>query len=620
MTGFTNDNTYINGGDSSGRTPHRIFTILCIVTALALVVVYFYIEGFSKHDNSVIPQFEKALSDGDYNEALELYRQVQDTVLSASPEEADKLEEENDQLAEMERLVSVRVDDICSKVRNERYKPSAEDAAFLSGMQELTTATVSSWLNDLCKEFLLGKIEKPDITFVFNQMSPISNFAATVRPLYSELDLIEMATGDVQNAERHFDSGDYITSVKTYQSVISRNTGFVYDYCSQRLEEIMGIMYEPMIINSEHLLDTFKYYSAEKILSDMAAIFPNDSRTANDLLVATSNTTETVVYNGKVEVLCVRNLIADDDLAKSHGSAVFDKSLTCSEFEKMLQELYKNNFCLVDAEGLADLSNDTYLVETKLTVPVGKKPLIIVIEALDYSAANYGQGFNRRLVLNDQGQVCSEYIDSNGDAVVSRTREAIGILDKFVEEHHDFTYDGAKGVISVAGYESCFGYVISQDEIDDRNSALAQVGFPNVNYSESELNANCASVRSIADVLKDNGWKFASSTYGFINAKQAKMEQIQADMNKWMQQIEPLLGDTHMIVYPNGDYIYGTDPRAVWLKNNGFRIFFGLGPRPYYIYGDNYLYYDRTLITGKTLRNSDLSRLFDASKIVEDHT
>ena len=609
-------------GDSSGvsKTIHRVMAIMCIVAVLILGGTYFYIAGFAKNKVDEVAAFEAALNESDYSRALEIYRSVQDVVLSAPPEEAANMTEENEALAKMEEIVSTKVDNICTRVRYERYTPSLEDEAFLGGMEELTTSIVSNWLNGLCQEFLLGKIEKPDIIFVFNQMSPISNFAATVRPLTAELDMIEMATGDVQNAERHFDDEDYITSVKIYQSVISRNTGFVYDYCTARLEEIMTIMYEPMIINGEHMLETFRYYSAEELLSDMAAIFPNDARCANDLLTATSNTTETAVYHGKVEVLCVRNLIADTDLATSgtFGTSVLEKYLTCTEFERMLEQLYNNNFCLVDAESLAGLDNDTYLVEQDLTVPVGKKPLIIVVEALDYSAVNYGQGLNRRLVLNDQGQVCSEYVDANGDAVVSRTKEAIGILDKFVEEHHDFTYDGAKGVISVSGYESCFGYVVSRDEIDDRNSALATVGHPNVNYSDAEIAANCDTVRTIAETLADTGWKFASSTYGAINAREADMDALQSDMTKWMEQIEPLLGDTHMIVYPNGNYIFGTDERAVYLKNNGFRIFFGIGPRPYYIYGDNYLYYDRTIINGKVLRNSDLSRLFNASQIIED--
>ena len=73
-----------------------------------------------------------------------------------------------------------------------------------------------------------------------------------------------------------------------------------------------------------------------------------------------------------------------------------------------------------------------------------------------------------------------------------------------------------------------------------------------------------------------------------------------------------------MIVYPNGNYIKGTDPRAEYLKGLGFRIFFGIGPNPYYTYGINYLYYDRTLINGANMRDADLSRLFDVYKVYDE--
>jgi hypothetical protein len=72
-----------------------------------------------------------------------------------------------------------------------------------------------------------------------------------------------------------------------------------------------------------------------------------------------------------------------------------------------------------------------------------------------------------------------------------------------------------------------------------------------------------------------------------------------------------------MIVYPGGNYIYGTDPKAEYLKELGFRIFFGIGYNPYYIYGSNYLYYDRLIISDSSLRNTDLSRLFDSSLVLD---
>ena len=62
--------------------------------------------------------------------------------------------------------------------------------------------------------------------------------------------------------------------------------------------------------------------------------------------------------------------------------------------------------------------------------------------------------------------------------VVSRTAEAIGILDVFVEKHPDFTYDGAKGIISVSGYESCFGYVVSREQVKERNKQLNAANLP----------------------------------------------------------------------------------------------------------------------------------------------
>ena len=249
MNTHLNDNIYADSKATPGFVMHRFLWIALVLSIVVLGGVYFYIEGFSTGGNDVVPAFEKAIEDGNYDEALTLYRGVQDTVLSASPDDADKLEEENEQLTRMEEVVSKRVNEIITKVRKDRYKPSSEDVAFLGGMQELTTSIVSLWLSNLSKDFLLGKIEKPDIIFVFNQMSEISNFGATVKPLFGELDSIEMATGDVQNAERHFDDEDYITAVKTYQSVQSRYTGFVHDYSTARLEEILTVMYEPMILN-----------------------------------------------------------------------------------------------------------------------------------------------------------------------------------------------------------------------------------------------------------------------------------------------------------------------------------------------------------------------------------
>lgn len=93
------------------------------------------------------------------------------------------------------------------------------------------------------------------------------------------------------------------------------------------------------------------------------------------------------------------------------------------------------------------------------------------------------------------------------------------------------------------------------------------------------------------------------------------MSEITEDTEKWLNQIGSLLGEVHMVVYPNGEFINGTDERAEYLKNMGFRIFFGIGSQPYYTYGNNYLYYDRAVINFTTLDYTDYEAYFDATVI-----
>ena len=85
------DNVYINNDGNSGGLIHKILAALCILSVIASVAVYSYVEGFAQSENNVVPAFEEALGRGDYDDALSIYRSVQDTVLSAKPEDADKL-------------------------------------------------------------------------------------------------------------------------------------------------------------------------------------------------------------------------------------------------------------------------------------------------------------------------------------------------------------------------------------------------------------------------------------------------------------------------------------------------------------------------------------------------
>ena len=614
------DNIFDNYEKKSVKgTGHIIAAVACMVAIASMVAVLFWLNQSMEIEAGVVPDFETAIDEGRYTDALMLYRDVHDDVVAsdaAADADNTELNIRREQMGQMEEIVNTRLLAIEDQMRSSRYIPTTADIRFMNEMQELTSSRLSVWLNDLATEFLLGTIEKPDLIFIFETLNDVSNVSATTTPLLYEVETIEQARGDVQAAEAAFNQGDYISSVQIYVTVCDQYTGFVYDYSSSRLTEIKEIMYEPMLTEGEHMLERMRYFSAEALLSDLAVIFPDDNRINADLLEATSHTTEVMEYTGTVEVICVRQLIAD----VSRGASNTGLYLTTDEFTRMLNELYENDYVLVDAETMADMSEESFITEVNLTVPVGKKPLIIVLETFDYNVAStYNYGLCTQLSLDEQDHVVGQYVAPDGTLVSGRNLEAIGILDAFVEEHPDFSYDGAKGVISICGYESVFGYVISRDEADDRTAALESIGRPNVEFTDSEIENNRQTVSEIVSVLLDTGWKFASSTYGNINAYEADMDTIVTDTEKWMDQIETLIGDVHIIVYPGGNYIYGTDPRAEYLKSNGFRIFFGMGYNPYHIYGDNYLYYDRSVISEYTLENYDYSRLFDATLVLDSY-
>lgn len=624
MTGFS-AGYHISDTEKRVNKGFSLAAFACGMVLVALVVVIVFLARINAYEDRTIPEFNEAIEAGNYVEALNIYRSVQDKVLADNPDASDNMHDERIRLLnEMESIVQTKVDLICDRILTTRYVPQHSDIDFLDSMQELTASVVAKRLNSLCEEFLLGKIEKPDVTFVFNQLSPISNFSAITAPMLREVDYIETATGDVRVAEKALTTGDYVEAVKRYQLVNSKYEGFVGDYSAQRITDIKTAMYEPMMEEGEHMLETYRYYSAEKLFSDLAAIFPDDDKIHSDLLSATGHTSKTVEWRGHVEVLCVRSLIANTDTAfgVEFGKGDTGLYLTATEFNNLLENMYKKGYVLVDPENMMSATDPGFILERNLTIPEGKKPLVIMIENLSYDPTAYVCGTCRRLVLNDEKQVCGEYAVKSKDGaeeyVVNRTAEAIGILDVFVSNHQDFTYNGSKGIVSIGGYDSCFGYVVAREQIKERNAKLNAANLPLEEYTDEEIQNNRNAVKNIVERLKDTGWKFASCTYGYLpNARKADLAGIVDDTTKWMDRIGTLIPDTHMISYPGGNYIYGTDERAVYLKNNGFRIFFGAGPKPYHIYGDNYLYFDRTIVSPNSMKNYDFSRLFDNSDILD---
>ena len=282
-------------------------------------------------------------------------------------------------------------------------------------------------------------------------------------------------------------------------------------------------------------------------------------------------------YDGVVEHLFFHPVVAYPELAfdgdyKSDG--IDDWMVTAGEYLKILESVYEKGYVLVDiADCWSEQTNEageTRMVKNTLYLPEGKKPLILSYDDVNYYEYMLENGFTYKLILGQDGKLWSWGLDPEGNEVISRDLDAVTILDKFVEEHPDFSPFGAKGCLSLTGYEGILGY---RTQTDKENWTAER---------EANRQKEVEAVKPIVAELKRTGWTFGSHTWGHISLNTRTYETVTADMRKWFDEVGSLVGDTTVLFYPfggrlDGDDVQQTGPAFQWMQQQGFRIFCSVG-------------------------------------------
>ena len=328
-------------------------------------------------------------------------------------------------------------------------------------------------------------------------------------------------------------------------------------------------------------------------------------------------------YNGVVEHLFFHPVIAYPEQAfdGDHMSDGYDDwMVTVGEYNKILQSLYDKGYILVDimdcwSEGTNE-NGQPRMVKNTLYLPEGKKPLIISYDDVNYNLYTLGDGFTYKLIFGEDGKLWSWGLDPDGNEVVSRDLDAITILDKFVEEHPDFSPFGAKGCLSITGYEGILGYRTQTDRenwTDEREAAR-----------QLEIEA----VKPIVAELKRTGWTFGSHTWGHVSLNSRSYETVTNDMQRWFDEVGSLVGDVSVLFYPfggrlDGDDVNQTGPAMEWMVDHGFRIFCSVGIDSWSRCKSdvNAVICDRLHPDGTTLRSAKsrerYMRFYDAADIID---
>ncbi|MDO5541606.1 MAG: hypothetical protein Q4F83_16340 [Eubacteriales bacterium] len=307
---------------------------------------------------------------------------------------------------------------------------------------------------------------------------------------------------------------------------------------------------------AERLAASFDYAAALEEIAKIDEEYSDDDRVISAKIEYQRLQGLMAIYNGSVAHFSVKSLVVDPARAYDNDdmSWYFNNwTLTVDEFKKILQSLYEKNYILIDIQDMiVEIENEDKTTSFALnmpSVPEGKTPIVLSFTEANYYDNMSGNGFSSRLVLDEDGNVQNEYQDSAGQTQIG-AYDVIPIVDEFVEEHPDFSLRGAKGIVSLTGYEGVFGYGIE---------------------------TGASTITAIADRLKETGWQIACHSFS-NNSMENGMDydEMVEDMEEWEKKVGSLVGSTELLIYPYGEEVVTAGMKQEYLLEQGYKYFFGI--------------------------------------------
>lgn len=361
------------------------------------------------------------------------------------------------------------------------------------------------------------------------------------------------------------------------------------------------------------LIKLYEHYDKVPALAQRVAEY--EALDAQLIPYAAMNTVTHVFFHS----LIVDPARAFDDDYTNDGYNLY--MTTISEFEGILQQMYDRGYVLVspyDVAGEVTDESGTHFAYGNIRLPEGKIPFLMSQDDLNYYgymiagrdgtgeepiyASTAGDGFAHRIVVGDDGYPTCEYMDETGN-VTTGDYDLVPVLERFIQEHPDFSYHGARAILGMTGYEGVFGYRTNP--------------YYKAFMGEEAFQREVEQAKVVAQCLRDHGWILASHSYGHPAYGSITAEKVDVDSQKWEDTVQSVIGDTDVILYPHGSDIAGLEnydsgnAKFNALYEDGYRYFFNVDGSDYWCQlGINYFRGGR--------RNLDGYRMYHNPGMLDD--
>lgn len=307
---------------------------------------------------------------------------------------------------------------------------------------------------------------------------------------------------------------------------------------------------------------------------------------------------------------------------------------TIEEFDKITQTMYDNGYVFVRLRDLVVETTDangnvTFMPNTNLLLPPGKKAVVLSVDDLSYYHSYEAAGFPDKLVLDENGDVKCHYVSADGTEQIGDF-DVVPRLNTFLEEHPDGSYKGARGLIAMTGYNGVFGYRTDSDYETQENLMEDQRKWLD-EHPDFDRATEIAEATKIADAIKASGWEFASHTWGHLSVTDKPVERLRTDNEKWVANVQNIVGPVDTIIFAHGNDIgswqdYSSDNEQYqYFKSAGYNFYCNVdGSQPYWVQiRDNYVRQGRINLDGYMLYQSSqgnttvLDNMFLASQVFD---
>ncbi len=362
----------------------------------------------------------------------------------------------------------------------------------------------------------------------------------------------------------------------------------------------------PVLEEAKNLALGYDYEEALDCLANVPEEFQEDEEVLSASQQYQNALDSFVPYEEPVRHIFFHSLIVDTSRAFDGDSMENGYNYwmtTVDEFRAMLEELYKNNYVLIDIHDLCretvDEEGNVTLTANQPMVPEGKLPLVLSVDDVNYYEYMKEDGFARKLLLDENGEVKNLYIDKDGKELIG-DYDVVPILDSFVKEHPDFSLRGNKGIIALTGYEGTMGYRTNDPE--------------SPTYEQDQRDA-----MAVAERMKETGWQFAVHGWGHRHTAQISYDSLVTDTNRWKAEVGSLVGDTDIYIYPYGEEVDYPSDKLTYLQSEGFRYFCGVWSKAFVSVKDTYVRQSRCNLDGFTMktRPEAIADLFDTEKVLD---